>query len=310
MALNAQAPRRRFPARAYYITFPNGRMPCQRQATGCAGHCPSSGIDRQAGESPAAARGKNAVTQQPNKSSAQPVDFEAHCRFGAVLSCSTVSNTVTIIGPREKRRYAGQNVISTNSDATGWSRGLSPCFLGPCPLYGGHIAKNVENAWQFAKLYPAHAAKTTGLPTRTYWAWATAGWTDPRAYRHPMGKGAIPLSSFWNETRLTPLGARQEIYFPLYRNAVRQSAPWQQLKAIHQKEPVVLFDAEGYDHEAEGGSLALAMTNTAREFSHAFILKAMLLLGEDVTPNIVREQLAATPVLPVTPQADLFRIPA
>jgi hypothetical protein len=30
---------------------------------------------------------------------------------------------------------------------------VSPFLLGPCPFYGGHVATNAENAWQYAKLY-------------------------------------------------------------------------------------------------------------------------------------------------------------
>lgn len=31
------------------------------------------------------------------------------------------------------------------------ARRLSPFFLGPVALYDGHVAKNVENAWQYSK---------------------------------------------------------------------------------------------------------------------------------------------------------------
>ena len=32
-----------------------------------------------------------------------------------------------------------------------WSKGLSPFFLGPVPLWDGMVATNVENAWQYCK---------------------------------------------------------------------------------------------------------------------------------------------------------------
>lgn len=38
-------------------------------------------------------------------------------------------------------------------------------------LYGGYEAVNMENAWQFAKLYAQHADEQ-GRPTARYWKWA------------------------------------------------------------------------------------------------------------------------------------------
>ena len=47
-------------------------------------------------------------------------------------------------------------IVNTTSRSNDWSKGLSPFFLGPVDLYAGLSAKNVENAWQFAKVYPQH----------------------------------------------------------------------------------------------------------------------------------------------------------
>lgn len=71
---------------------------------------------------------------------------------------------------------------------------LSPFFLGPVSLYDGHVAKNVENAWQYAKVtkwfcpslrtgvYRAHVA-SSGVQ-------ATRGPGDGRAYCRVLGVGA------------------------------------------------------------------------------------------------------------------------
>jgi len=66
---------------------------------------------------------------------------------------------------------AGAVVIDTTSRATGWSRGLSPFYLGPVELYGGMVAQKVENGWQYSKLYAEHADAQAN-PTDAYWAWA------------------------------------------------------------------------------------------------------------------------------------------
>jgi hypothetical protein len=35
----------------------------------------------------------------------------------------------------------GVYAIDTTSRSTNWTRGLSPFFLGPIPLYDGHVSK-------------------------------------------------------------------------------------------------------------------------------------------------------------------------
>ena len=42
-------------------------------------------------------------------------------------------------------------------------QGLSPFFLGPIPMYGGLEAKNMENAWQFSKVYTLYLLSTFSL---------------------------------------------------------------------------------------------------------------------------------------------------
>lgn len=213
-----------------------------------------------------------------------------------------MTHPVTVIGPREVREFAGKPVISTVFHANDWSRGLSPFVLGPCPLYGEFEAANVENGWQYAKLYPAYATPT-GEAAAAYWPWATAGWANPRAVRYPMGKGARPSCSLWDGEKLDYVTARERIYFPLYRDAVRQTAAWRELQARHAAGPVILFDFDGYDEVAAGLSLAQVLRHAGRKCGHAFVLKAMLLLGPDATPADVQRELGARPV---TTTADLF----
>lgn len=72
---------------------------------------------------------------------------------------------------------------------------FSPFTLGPVDLYDGRVAGNVENGWQYSKVYPEFAAE--GEPTEAYWQWAEDGWSKQRADRYPMGRGAKPLYSWW-----------------------------------------------------------------------------------------------------------------
>ncbi len=104
--------------------------------------------------------------------------------------------------------------IDTTASKGKWSE-LSPFILPGGALYGTYHAVRHENAWQFAKLYACHA-DWQGEPTQAYWAWAQAGWLDPKAHRYPMGKGARPLCSLWKGERLGYIEARKRIYAPLY----------------------------------------------------------------------------------------------
>jgi hypothetical protein len=52
-------------------------------------------------------------------------------------------------------------LIDTTSRSKTWTRGLSPFLVGPVEVdtgLGTYIAKNVENAWQYSKVYMEHAS--------------------------------------------------------------------------------------------------------------------------------------------------------
>jgi|CXWL01.1.fsa_nt_gi hypothetical protein len=169
--------------------------------------------------------------------------------------------------------------VDTTSRSGQWL-GLSPFFLGPCDLYGGRVARNFENAWQYAKVYQDYADKTE-QPTPEYWTWAEAGWANPKAVRYPMGRGAKPLYSLWNGERLGYIDARKRIYAPLYAKLVQATDSFQQLKdLVNHSELVVLRDFDGYDHDAMGLSLTEVLNLPTRKMGHSFVLK-MLLTGDE-----------------------------
>lgn len=168
-------------------------------------------------------------------------------------------------------------VIDTTSGGGKW-RGLSPFIIGPCQLYDEHVALNMENAWQFAKVYPEHVNSKTKEPSNTYWTWAKAGWADSFAHRYPMGKGRVPLYSYWKGKQLNYIQARQKIYFPLYAKAVRKTESFAALRRLVKKgKTITLRDWDGYDHEELGDSLTDVLKNPKRKMGHAFVLKAILL---------------------------------
>lgn len=189
---------------------------------------------------------------------------------------------IKIIGPRDKRISIPEDaiLINTTSRSKNWTRAFSPFFLGPCQLYDGMVAANVENSWQFCKVYKCHIDEN-GDPTERYWEWAKAGWSNPRAERFPMGKGAKPEYSLWNKQKLSYIEARNKIYVPLYYKAVKDLEEYKKLKELFNSGiTIYLWDFDGYDYEKLGMSLIDVLNCPERTMGHAFVLARMLEAGK------------------------------
>ncbi len=192
-------------------------------------------------------------------------------------------NPVLVIGPRERKPEGDCVVVNTTSRSEGLGREFSPFFLGPVPLYAGMQAQRMENAWQYAKVYPGFT-DADGYPAHKYFAWAKEGWRSEQAHRYPMGKGAKPLYAYWEGERLDYIEARKRIYVPLYRDAVVKTRAYQKLKALHtQGRRIVLWDYDGYDHRALGMNHWDVLNTPARSLGHAFVIAMLLEHGEGFT---------------------------
>ena len=197
--------------------------------------------------------------------------------------------TIRVIGRADYSRYVAHPffVDVTAQSASSWQKGLAPEVLGPVKLYGGRKAQTMAGAWEFCKVYANHTDDSGG-PSPQYWDWATEGWN-----KFPIDDISASIAErseyvYWDGKRLGPLDARQKVYWPLYRNAVAATPSFAHLKTMVDTAPeVVLFDFNGYDEEAKGLTLKEVLLDLRRPLSHAFILKAMLLHGEHVTPTDV-----------------------
>jgi hypothetical protein len=171
----------------------------------------------------------------------------------------------------EFTRISGLPVCDVTTHG-GFFRRLSPMVLGPVPLYAGMWSRTMENAWQYAKVYPQH--RYDG-----YWPWARVGWDNPRGVRYPMGKGAKPLHSLWAGTEMDYIAARRQIYIPLYAQAVRmhQLPLFLGLRDLaRQHGGLVITDFDAYDHHAMGWSWEQVITCETRKMGHGFVLAMML----------------------------------
>jgi hypothetical protein len=184
---------------------------------------------------------------------------------------------IRIYGPKDKAPK-GIFVVNTTSRSNDIGQGLSPFFLGPVKLYGRFKAMNVENGWQNSKVYAEHVDEN-GDPNDDYWNWAMRGWLNRRAVRYPMGKGAVPLYSYWNGQKLSYVEARKKIYAPIYTKAVVKTRAFHRLKEIYKQHGEIgLWDFDGYDHHKYNMSLKDVLDCENRKMGHAFVL-SMLLQG-------------------------------
>lgn len=175
------------------------------------------------------------------------------------------------------RLPSGIPVIDCTSRGLAPFNQLSPFFVGRgMRLYGDFTAQNVENAWQYCKVYPCHVG-SDGMPTDAYFKWAGDGWTSTRAERYPMGKGAAPLYSYWNGEKLDYVEARKRIYIPLYaREVIKTTAYDIMARKYRAEEEFILRDFDAYDHLGRGYSAADIINDSARKMGHGFVLKFLL----------------------------------
>lgn len=184
--------------------------------------------------------------------------------------------SVRVIGPRD---FRPPRCIDTTSRSRNWSRGLSPFLVGPVPLYKGAgipQAQNLENVWQFCKVYKPHTGDD-GDPTSDYFEWARSGWADKKAHRYPLGKETIPLYSWWDGERLDYIQARKRIYIPLYAATVIQTEAFKRLLNLYRMEgDITLWDFDGYDYSKMGLSIRDVVNNPKRKMGHAFVIAHLL----------------------------------
>jgi len=170
----------------------------------------------------------------------------------------------------DKNIPQGATVIDTTS-SSGQLRELSPFILTAPP------AKNLENLWQFSKVYPCHV-NANGEPTEEWDKWSMQGWGDTKAHRYPMGKGAIPLYSFWEGKHLDYIEARKQIYIPEYVKNVIVTQGFHELERLSHQQNIILLDYDAYDHEGLGMTLIDVVNEPKRKMGHAFVL-LMILTG-------------------------------
>lgn len=170
---------------------------------------------------------------------------------------------------------------TVNVTTSGGMKGklFSPMLLGPVHVYQGAgqpslIAQNVENAWQFSKVYPEH--DNNGEPNEKWYQWRKSGFDNLWAQRYPMGKNAIPLYS-WNGKKLDYIQARKEIYKSSYSMAVHYHPFFSELIDIAETEQLTLLDYDVYPGDtADDLTFSEIINNPHVKMGHAYVLANMI----------------------------------
>lgn len=165
--------------------------------------------------------------------------------------------------------------LDVSSYSSSWGRALSPFILGPLTLPDGRVARVMENAWQYSKVYADHWDAVARSPNADWYEWMSAGFDDPRPRRFPRGRGKKPEGAWWQGRLLDYLHARRLIYVPLYVQSVLETDAWWLLQEWYAStaEPV-LWEPDGRD--LAGRSLLDAAVDTTWPFGHGAVLALML----------------------------------
>jgi len=183
--------------------------------------------------------------------------------------------------------------INVTSRSTTWSRGLSPFIIEGGKTWTGDFAENVENMWQFCKVYACHA-DSNGEPTDEYFIWAKRGWKSKVGIRYPMNKGAIPLYSYWNGKKYDYLDAKEKLYVKMYFRGVKDTEAYKKLEELYKeclktKTTLVLRDFDAYNHVNLKLSPYEVLKHPTKKFGHGFVLMFMLMELLDEKGNFIRE---------------------
>lgn len=170
----------------------------------------------------------------------------------------------------------GFDVINVTSRSKDIYRSLSPFILGPVTLCDGRVSENVENAWQYSKVYSKQVDEK-GDPNWIWRVWSNRGMRMDRAVRYPKGKGSVPLYSYFCGEKLDIVEARKKIYIPLYEKCAINTEAYDILKSrIEKGDKIAIKDFDVYRHDLQNKSFEDLIYDVNKPLGHGFVLYNML----------------------------------
>ena len=177
---------------------------------------------------------------------------------------------------RPKKNYIE---INTTTKSNNWSKGLSPMLVGMIFSDNG-IARNMENFWQYAKVYE-HQVDSNQNPLPEYFEWKSKGYNKEWADRYPAGKGAIPLYTWYCGEKLGYIEARKKLYLKYYQDTVIHTDAFKTLKETwlnckKDNTDIILLDFDAYNHRELNYTWEDILNDEKRKMGHAFVLAKIL----------------------------------
>lgn len=168
-------------------------------------------------------------------------------------------------------------VFDVTSRSNTWARAFSPFVVGPVDLYDNYMAFNIENAYQYSKVY-AEYVTVEGTPSQHYWEWAKKGWLNPKPIKYPMGAWSKHLYHWWDGKKLSNLEAQNQIFLPLYKKAILKTSAYQRLKELYEStdKDIYLVDFESYNWRYLGLTWDDVISDPNRPIGQAFALSMLL----------------------------------
>lgn len=182
--------------------------------------------------------------------------------------------------------YSRKNVldIDVTSHSKNYGRELSPFLLGKgLRVPDGRKAVNMENAWQYLKVYDEHLTSKSNIK-KSWWTWSSEGFKLSQAVRYPMGKGAVPQFSYCDGERLPYIDARKRLYAPMYAQLAVKTKAYRVLDSFLNEDDnniLIIRDFDAYNHVQHNMNWDQVVNNPARKMGHGFVLAMML----DICPT-------------------------
>ena len=179
----------------------------------------------------------------------------------------------------------GYKNINVGPGSRGDYKQLMPCNLGPIPLRfksdkTSADVKNVENIWEFSKVFPKDIG-TNEKPIPEWFAARLKGWADPKGHRRAKKKlsdDIKPVFFWWGkDEKLGFLEARARIFCRVYDSmAVRTLAYRKLVELLKAGINVQILGLNAYDYVEEERSLYECIMDPNRAFGHEFVLAGLL----------------------------------
>jgi hypothetical protein len=186
-------------------------------------------------------------------------------------------------------------VVNVMEDTPRW-KNLSSFSLGPCETPDKLKFLNMENMWQYSKVFKhlGHIETTetdpkrVGLPTDSFFDWRRMGSVRRRSNLSPGGVGETPSFHYWNGLHLSTITARKLIYIPEYVKLAKKTNSYKSLRrAYRQGAKIALLDYDSYDVDLGVGYDWSQVINSERALGPAFVLSMMVELGFNFSRSLL-----------------------